>query len=312
MKKKSLMILGSTGFFGKSIIDYLGYDKKFNKKINKAILVSRNKKNFITNKLKKKYDILEIKNNLSKIKKIPYADYVIYAVINKNIEDDFKSVKNFVELAKKYLKGSNILFASSGAVYGNQPEKIDNLSEKRKLNPDNHESDVRRRYSKTKYKSEKEFFKLKKFNIKISIARCFAFVGKNLPLNKNFVIGNIIKNILEKKTIIIKSKKRVLRSYMHADDLVYCLFTLLFDEKTKIKIFNIGSEDIFEIRDLVKRLSKKFKIKYRFKQIKDLNLLDKYIPDFTKFRKKYKFKKSLSSYSSIIKTIEYFKTNGTK
>ena len=50
----------------------------------------------------------------------------------------------------------------------------------------------------------------------------FCICGKNLPLNKNFVVGNLIKNILEKK-LVIKSDKNVLRSYMFADDLAHCL-----------------------------------------------------------------------------------------
>lgn len=309
MKKKSLMILGSSGFFGSSIIDYLDLNKVYSNKFNKIILISRKNKNKVSNKFTKKYETLQIKKDISKLKKIPYADYVIYSVITKNYSDDFDSFKNFVNLAKKFLRGSKILFTSSGAVYGNQSKTLKNFSEKRKLSPYDHASYNRKRYSILKYKSETEFKKLVNFNIKISIARCFAFVGKHLPLSKNFVIGNFIESVLNKKTITVKSEKKVIRSYMHSDELVFCFFKLLFDEKKNLKTFNIGSEDSFEIRDIAKKLSKKFKIPVSIKKIEDNKKLDKYIPNFSKFRKKYNYKKKILSYLAILKTIRELKND---
>ena len=44
MKKKSILIIGSSGFFGNSIIDYLKNNKSTNRKINKIILLSKSKK----------------------------------------------------------------------------------------------------------------------------------------------------------------------------------------------------------------------------------------------------------------------------
>ena len=84
-------------------------------------------------------------------------------------------------------------------------------------------------------------------NIKVIIARCFAFVGRNLPLDKNFVVGNLIKNILDKKKLVIKSNKKVFRSYMSSNDLSYCLLKLIFGNKNKLNIYNIGSEDKIDI-----------------------------------------------------------------
>ena len=59
MKSKSLLIIGGTGFFGKSILDYL---QNYNSlKINKVMIFSRRAQNIKINKiLKKKIKIIKI------------------------------------------------------------------------------------------------------------------------------------------------------------------------------------------------------------------------------------------------------------
>ncbi len=306
MKKKSLLIIGSSGFFGNSIIEFISNKNKFFKKINKIILISRTKKNKLVKNLKKNFKVEQLRVDMTKTTTLPFADYVIYSVIAKDLKKDYESVKNYVKLANKFHRGSNILYTSSGAVYGNQPRSIKKFSEKHYPNPKKHKSLLKRNYAIVKFKNENLFKQLTKNGSKVSIARCFAFVGKNLPLDKNFVIGNFIKNIIEKKTILIKSDKRVLRSYMHSDDLSYCLFRLLFDNNDDQKVYNIGSDDKVDIRNLAIKLSKKFNLKVSMKSLNKKKIDDIYIPDISKFRKKYKYKKNLESFKSIIKTINQF------
>ena len=110
--QKIILIIGSGGFFGNSILDYLNKKKILKKKINKIILVSRSKKNQIPLGLKKNYKVIQIKKDISKAKRIIFADYVIYCAISKNYADDYKSVKNYFRLAKKYHKNRFSFFYS--------------------------------------------------------------------------------------------------------------------------------------------------------------------------------------------------------
>ena len=55
------------------------------------------------------------------------------------------------------------------------------------------------------------FKKLAKSGIKVAIARCYAFVGKYLPRESNYVIGNFIQNILNKQNIEVKSNYHIIR-----------------------------------------------------------------------------------------------------
>tara|TARA_B100000768_G_C11214793_1_gene347665 strand:- start:80 stop:1009 length:930 start_codon:yes stop_codon:yes gene_type:complete len=307
--KKSILIIGSGGFFGNSILDYLKKKKSLKKKINKIILISRSKKNYISPELKKNYKVVQIKKDISKAKKIIFANYVIYCAISKNYTDDYKAVKNYFRLAKKYHKDSSIVYASSGAVYGKQLKKNIKINDLQKVDSKKNFSPSKRKYALLKIKNEKIFQKLSNENIKVCAARCFAFVGKHLPLNANYVIGNFIKSILDNKSIEANSKIKVIRTYMHGYDLSECLIKLAFDNSTNFTTYNIGSDNIVNIHSLAKKLSKK----YRIKDISQKNIskkdYDRYVPSISKFRKKFKFKKKLNSYNAIIKTIKEFKQN---
>jgi len=307
--KKSILIIGSGGFFGNSILDYFKKKKKLKKKINKIILISRSKKNYVDPELKKNYEIVQIKKDISKAKNIIFADYIIYCAISKNYAEDSRGVKNYCKLAKKYHKNSSIVYTSSGAVYGKQSKKINKIDDLQKVNPKNIFSKTKKRYGLLKIKNEKIFKKLSNANIKVCAARCFAFVGRHLPLDSNYVIGNFIKSIIFKKSIEIKSKTKVIRTYMHSDDLVECLVKLAFNNSTNFATYNIGSDNIIDIHSLARRLRKKYKLTNIIQNNVSKKNYDRYVPNISKFRKKFKFKKELNSYNAILKTIKEFKLN---
>ncbi len=307
--KKSILIIGGGGFFGKSIIDYFLKKKNLKNKINKIIIITKSSKNFIHPELKKNYKIIQIKNDIANFKKIPFADYVIYCVRSRSSKEDYRGIKNYSKLAKKYHVNSNIVYTSSGAVYGKQSKKISRIKENVPVDSSQKLSKTKKSYAIQKIKNEEIFQKLSNFGPNVVIARCFAFVGKNLPLESNYVVGNFISSILNKTEIIVKSNVKVVRSYMHSDDLAESLIKLALYNATKFSIYNIGSENIIDIHALAKKLSKKYKIKNITQRNISKKYYDRYVPSISKFRKKFKFKKQLNSYSAIIKTIKEFKLN---
>ena len=308
MKNKILLIIGGTGFFGKSLINFLVYESKLYN-IKKIILLSRGK-----NKIKipkddqKKIYIHQIYGDISKLKKIPYADYIIYCAINTNYKKYYKSICNYYKLAKKYHSKSKILYTSSGAIYGQQPKNLKQLKENYFLKHKriNFKNKNKNDYSLTKLKNEEVFNKLSNFEIKTSIARCFAFVGKYLPRDSNFVVGNLIQNILNKKDLEIKSDYYVIRSYMHAHDLARWLLKIVKNSNVKCPIYNVGSDKAVKIQDLAYALSKKYKLNLKLKKIKS-SVEDKYVPSIHKAKKELKLKlkyNSLDAVNDVIRSIQ--------
>jgi dTDP-glucose 4,6-dehydratase len=200
-KFKTLLIIGGSGFFAKSIIKYI-FDFNLFKNIRTVLLLSR-RFNKITISKNFKKNIKVIRADISKLKKIPFADYVIYCAINHDYKEDYKAVCNYYKLAKKYHLKTKILYTSSGAIYGRQPINVKKIKENYLLKNKRIDFNDKNKnfYSITKLKNEEIFKKLGKFGLKVSIARCYAFVGEYLSRDKNFVVGNFIENILNKEKI---------------------------------------------------------------------------------------------------------------
>lgn len=304
---KTLLIIGGTGFFGNSLLKFFLNSKILKKKFKKIIILSRSKLEKLNHlkKLKKTYQVVKINSDISNLKKIPYADFVIYAAILSDFKKDYLAVKNYTRLAKVYHTNSKILYTSSGAIYGVQKKKIKSFKEDY-LNSNkiiHFSSGYKKSYAKFKIKSEKLFQELGTLGIKVSIARCFTFVGEFLPLNSNFVIGNFIKNILEKKTIVVKANYTIHRSYMYSDDLVRWLVKILNYSNTSCPIYNVGSDDKISIKKIANILSKKYHLNKIVPKSSE-KFQDNYVPNINKAKKKLKLNNKYSSIQAILKTIK--------
>ena len=315
---KKLMIVGGTGFFGKSFIDCFIRKKLDKWFISKLIIISRN-----SNKFKKNYKELVGRNisfitmDIKVAKSLPHADYIIHAAastnekkylknIQKEINNNKKSLINFCSLIgdKKFIK-SNIVYLSSGAVYGNF-KQIAQTREDRKINKKDLSKleSPKKEYAVSKLISEEIFRKTCiKNKLNSSVARCFAFIGVYLPRDQHFVIGNFMNSLLNSSPLIIKSNsaKNIFRSFMYADDAIFLLMQMLKKSNQHSNIYNVGSDEKKSIMNIAKYLSKKYKLKII--KPKQTNLTKNfYIPDLRKAKKNFSFTKFRRINQSIIDT----------
>ena len=292
----TLLVIGGTGFFGKSILDSFkrGLLADFN--ISKIVVLARN-----TDKFKIDYPELCLTNvefingDISTIMSLPEADLILHAASSTNLSDYNnisnnagknnieKAVSNYCSLATIYHNKSKILYCSSGAVYGKQPLNIEKIDENFGFQEDLSDLSIEKKnYCLGKRFAEKEIINLGKHGLNVSIARCFAFSGKYLPKDQHYAFGNFIGQAEKGETVTVKTKGIVYRSYMEADELVYSLFKILLTSSTKCPIFNVGSEKAEKIHDVAQRIANNFGVKCEFNII-DYNLvLDRYVPDVKK------------------------------
>jgi len=119
------------------------------------------------------------------------------------------------------------LLTSSGGVYGQQPANMGKILETYNgmpdpLNPVNAYS-IAKRCAEHLCALYQEAY-----GIETVVARCFAFVGPDMPLDAHFAIGNFIRDALWRNCISVSGDGTPLRSYMYQDDLAHWLHVLLY------------------------------------------------------------------------------------
>ena len=291
---KKLLVIGGSGFFGKSIVD-CGIDRKLIKhRINKIYIISRSK--ILKKKKFKHININYICKNIINLKKIPEVDYIIYCIKNENIEISKDCFSNFFRLIKNFSKKPKILFTSSGAIYGKNKTK---QNEKAPINFKKIYAlkGYKKNYALEKIFMENKFQELGKLNFNVSIARCYNFIGKHM-LNSKQAIGDMISAGLNKDIISLNTTGNVYRGYMNVNDLVNWLIVILKNSNKKCPIFNVGSDKAINLRKLGKKIAKVFNKVLKLKKIKK-NQLDYYVPSVNKAKKLLKLKISINLNDSI-------------
>ena len=278
---KTLTIIGGSGFVGKSLIDFSNKKGLLRWKINKLICVSRKK---ISLKRKKNFTKIKyIKADIKRIKKLNKTDLVIFAVNTNNKINDIEAAKKFVLLIKKLPKKTKVLFTSSGAIYG----KIKN----------------KKRYAETKKIIEKIFIDLGLNGYNVSIARMFTFIGKRILDDNNYAISQFINSGLKKKPIQVKTRSKIYRSYMHSDDMIRWILTILSKSSSKCPIYNVGSNESISIQNLAKLVGRILKTTVKIKKPSNKKI-ERYIPIIKKAQKELNLKLNYNlrtSLHSIIK-----------
>lgn len=243
-----LFITGGTGFFGKSILNYLNHSNyHFD-----VYVLTRNSRKFISEN-SQNIDLSHINFIDGDIRTFDFdrhIDYFIHAatpVIDKISDEQMMSIvesgtKHTIDIAKKN-NCKRFLFISSGAVYGinNNPMK-----ESDECNPCT-------QYGISKLNAEKMCLNS---DLDACIARCFAFSGKFLSKTSQFAIGNFVNDAMNGQKISINSDGKSIRSFLDQEDLCRWLFKILIDSKPN-EIYNVGSGNpisIFELAMLVKKI----------------------------------------------------------
>lgn len=292
-----ILILGGTGFFGKSFLDSFSRGLLLKFQITEIIILSRS-----TNRFYISYpefispQITYIKGDITTIDFLPEADIVIHAATSTkqidyklNPKREKRNIElgstNYIELAKKLHKNAKIVYCSSGAVYGKQPIEVKKMSEDFPFQDINELTFEKRDYAFGKRNAEEQIKELGKFGLKVAIARCFAFYGDYLPRDGHFAYGSFLNSAEQGKDIRVNATHEVIRSYMHADDLVESLIKIALNSNSSCPIYNVGSDQAISIFDLAEEIAEKYDVKVIKKEQIDYDNVDRYVPNTDKLKR---------------------------
>jgi nucleoside-diphosphate-sugar epimerase len=257
-------ITGGTGFFGFWLLSALELLHASGTNLE-VVILSRNPSLFLKNNSRWR-NLQWLKFQRGDVKSFSFSksnfDYLIHAATDTSQaaqSDPLSFFQDIVDGSKRVLEfavNSGIrraLFTSSGAVYGDQHQYAETTPESALITrPSNLAAGVYGEGKRVMEMLASVYYQ--KHGIESVIARCFAFVGPNLPLNRHFAIGNFIHDALYSDSIIIKGDGSSVRSYLYGADLAVWLLKLLVSGQPG-KAYNVGSDRPINMLELAKQVS---------------------------------------------------------
>ena len=325
LNSKKILITGGTGLFGQWLLYFLIYLNTKHLMQMDLFCLSRDSNTFLLKHpfIKAQAFIRWEKVDISHEFNLDFSpDFVFHMAADvpvstasnssKSFDSTVNGTKNLLSFLSKKSNKIKLLLTSSGAVYGNQPATISHLEEtfdflEKIQNSENY-------YAKAKRISEQLIIDQAETqpNLEIITARCFAFSGPFLPLNKNYAIGNFVNNLTQNTDILVLGNGQARRSYMYGADLAMWLVMLLIEGKSG-ETYNVGSDVAISIRELAEKiacLNPLIKVEIK-KEILASDILEQYVPSIEKAKRDLGLKLNFSLDYGIEKMIAFnshFKT----
>jgi dTDP-glucose 4,6-dehydratase len=309
-----LLVTGGTGFFGRALLRSWLRDEVCGVRVPEVTIVTRSPNSFVERypEFSSKSWLTLHKSNVLDYESLPVDDFfthILHAATESTVGPSLPALQRYNEIVNgtrnilDYAVTNNVkrvLLTSSGGVYGPQPDRLGKIPESYLGIPD--PLDPLSAYSMGKRAAEHLCSLYNdRFGLESVIARCFAFVGEDLPLNAHFAIGNFIGDALYKESILVSGDGSPIRSYLNQRDLANWLMVLLENGK-KGNAYNVGSDNPISISTLaylVRDILSPEKAVVFQKQTNMNQNRNIYVPNIIKIKQEYGVEVSISLRDSI-------------
>jgi UDP-glucuronate decarboxylase len=312
-----ILLTGGTGFFGRALLRNWLNKSNRGEKIAPVCVLSRSPESFL-----QKFPEFADKNWLRfhkgdvlkpvSLPKYEAFSHVLHAATDSTYGPQLKPLDRYMQIVdgtRNMLQYSvekrisRFLLTSSGGVYGPQPQEMTSLPEDYNGIPDplipEHAYSIGKRCAEHLCSLYRD-----NFGIQTVVARCFAFVGRDLPKDSHFAIGNFIRDALSGSEILVKGDGSPIRTYLDQRDLAIWLSTLMYNGIDG-EAYNVGSDiqiNILELANLVRdTLAPKKSVRISA-ETKFTNIRNRYIPDVSKARLQLNLKVNYSLRQAILES----------
>jgi dTDP-glucose 4,6-dehydratase len=318
----TILWTGATGFFGRSLLRYLEAKRTG---LSSWHFISRDPSAFarhwpelaiVRRTAWHQGDIMTLVES-----HFPELTHVVHAAADSTSAAHLSHLQRFdqiLEGTRRVLDlavargAKRLLFTSSGGVYGRQPTTLPAIPEDYLGMPD--PLGYPNVYSVAKRAAEHLCaLYAEEYGLEIVVARCFAFVGEDLPLDVHFAIGNFIRDALWADEIVVNGDGTPIRSYLDQRDLARWLLALLFEGRSG-EAYNVGSDEAITIGDLahlVRDLVSPGKPVRILGEPVDNAERNRYVPDITKIGSDLGLRPSISLEQAILDSAEAAKSRAS-
>ncbi|MDS4041727.1 MAG: NAD(P)-dependent oxidoreductase [Candidatus Competibacter sp.] len=294
-----ILLTGGTGFFGRALLRTWCASFENGVSVPLVTILTRSPANFI-DRYPEFSNLLWLKFHVGDIGEpdtLPRDDsfsHILHAATDSTLGPQLSPLQRFTQIVdgtRNMLEyavargAERFLLTSSGGVYGPQPPDMEKIPEDYHgmpdpLNPANAYSVAKRtaEHLCTLYHDA--------YDIEVVIARCFAFVGRDLPLDVHFAIGNFIRDAIHGSSIQVSGDGTPLRTYLDQEDLAYWLLALL-ERGRPGEAYNVGSDEVVSIAELAHRVRDLLAPEKSVEicgQSSDAQGRNRYVPDIYKAR----------------------------
>lgn len=256
-----IFMTGGTGFFGKSLIRYWEKSNKHKSPCTVCVM-TRDPASFLSkhSEFAKLPWLSFHQGDILLPSSFPRSEnftHLIHAATDSTLGPQLSSLERYTQIVdgtRNLLdyavtqKIPRFLLTSSGGVYGPQPQEMSQMPESFSGMPDplntNNTYSVAKRCAEHLCALYQE-----RHGLETVIARCFAFIGRDLPLDVHFAIGNFIRDALTQTEITVGGDGTPIRSYMDQRDLAHWLNQLMASGQAG-QAYNVGSDQAITIKEL--------------------------------------------------------------
>jgi UDP-glucuronate decarboxylase len=256
-----LLLSGGTGFFGKSLLRHWTSQAELGLPVPQVCILSRSPDAFL--KLCPEFRshawLSFSQGNVLRPDSLPSGDFthILHAATDSTMGPKLSPLeryhqivdgtRNLLDYAVTH-QARRFLLTSSGGVYGPQPESMAQIPESYTGMSD--PLQAQNAYGVAKRCAEHLCALYRdRYGLETVVARCFAFVGRDLPLDVHFAIGNFIRDAIAKPDITVSGDGTAIRSYMDQRDLAHWLNKLLACGQAG-QAYNVGSDQAITIHEL--------------------------------------------------------------
>jgi UDP-glucuronate decarboxylase len=317
-----LLLTGGTGFFGKAILRQCAtlHAGDPDAAIDRVTVLTRDPDHFVRQYPEfRQLPWLEfVKGDIQQPASLPKHggfSHILHAAADSTDPSRLTSLQRYEQITQGTrnlldLAGSTgvqrFLLTSSGAVYGPQPADLQAMPENFHGMPD--PMNTANVYGVAKREAEHLCVLYREQSgVEIVVARCFAFVGEDLPLDVHFAIGNFIRDALFNDAIVVGGDGTPVRSYMYQTELARWLLVMLREGRAG-QAYNVGSAEaitIAELAYLIRDLLAPGKpVKILAQAAADKSLRNRYLPDISKAHEDLGLDNCVPLREAILRTVQ--------